>query len=384
MAAGSDCVVVTGPAGQEIDTDTYGRMTGHFFWDRVGPHDNTSSLPIRFAQMAIGGSMALARVGWEMVVRYLYGDPDRPIAIARADNAVHTSPYSYPAAKTAMSLKTPSSPGGGAYNEVMMQDSGGGMQFAVTAAKDYFEQVNNNKTQKIAVNEKLNVGVDMAHTVQGKQQVTIGAMHTKSVTADAGVTVTGSRTKSVGAAEMVTVSGKLSETITGYDTESVGAARITAAATGISRSASGSSSLTVGGAIIEAAALGCAVSTAGARAETVGAVKLALSGGSITESIIGAMAETVGGVMLSAPGGKSTGMAKGAYSLEVGGVAMVNAAGTIAVKAKSVKITVGGVANLLGGGGILNLTPGSAAFVGIVGLNGSDSVSLSGAPNVAD
>ena len=168
IAAGSDCVVVTGPAGQEIDTDTYGRLTAKFYWDRVGPDDNTSSMAIRYAQMPIGGSMALARVGWEMVVRYLYGDPDRPIAVARVDNAVHTSPYAYPAAITAMSFKTHSSPGAAAFNEVTMQDSGGGMDYGVTAAKDYFEQVNNDKTQKITANETLDVGVD--HTNARRRQ----------------------------------------------------------------------------------------------------------------------------------------------------------------------------------------------------------------------
>jgi type VI secretion system secreted protein VgrG len=383
VAAGSDCVTVTGPAGQEIDTDTYGRMTAKFFWDRVGPDDNTSSTPIRYAQLPIGGSMALARVGWEMVVRYLYGDPDRPVAVARVDNAVHTSPYAYPAAITANSLKTFSSPGAGAFNEFAMQDGGGGMKYGVTAAKDYFEQVNNDKTQKVTVSETLDVGVDHGTTIGGKQGVTIGAMQTKSVSANAGVTVTGNRTKTVSAAEMVTISGALTETVTGSDTESVGACRITAAATGVTRTAKGSCSLTVGGAMVEAAVMGCAVSTAGARSETVGGVKLSLSAGTITESVIGAMAQTVGGVLVNAPGGKSSGSSKGTSSLEVGGVVMLNAAGEVQIKAKTVKITVGGVANLLGGGGIINLTPGSAAFVGLVTLKGSNGVSMTGAPNLA-
>jgi type VI secretion system secreted protein VgrG len=383
IASGSDCVVVTGPAGQEIHTDPWARMTGHFYWDRVGKADQTSSTWMRVAQLPIGGSMALARTKWEMIARYLYGDPDRPIAVARVDNGVHVSPYAYPTAKTAMSLKTLTSPGAGKHNEFSMEDGSGGMKVAVTASKDYFEQVNNDKTQKIAVDHKLEVGVDCSTAIGASQKIDIGAMLTKKVSSDAGMHVGSDRTKTVGAAEMVTVSGNETATVGSSDTETVGACRMTTATMGISRTVKGTHSLTVGGAMISASALGCSVAVAGAKTETVGGAKLVLSGSSVGENVIGALALTVGGVMLSSAGGKAGGTAKGASSVEVGGVAMLNGGSKIQIKAKSVKITVGGVANLLGGGGILNMTPGSASFVGLVTLNASGGVSLSGAPNLA-
>ena len=373
---------MTGPSGEEIHTDKLGRMTGKFFWDRVGKSDETSSRWIRVVQHPIGGSMALARVKWEMVVRYLYGDPDRPIAISRVDNGVHAAPYAYPAAASAMSLKTLSSPASGKHNEFSMEDGGGGMKVAMTASKDYVEQVNNDKTQKITVNEKTDVGVDCATTVGGKQSITIGAMHTKTVSSDASVQVTGARSKTVSAAEIVTITGTETDKVGGSDTESVGACRITMATMGVSRTSKGSHSLTVGGAMIEAAALGCSVATAGARSETVGAVKLVASGGTVGETVIGAMSLAVGGVLVNTAAGKSASSTKGACTIEVGGAAMINAADQLQIKAKTIKITVGGVVNILGGGGILNMTPGSASFVGLVTLKGSNGVSLSGAPNL--
>jgi type VI secretion system secreted protein VgrG len=382
IAAGSDSVVVTGPSGEEIHTDSLGRMTGKFYWDRIGKNDETSSRWMRVVQLPIGGSMALARMKWEMVVRYLYGDPDRPIAIARVDNGVHAAPYAYPAAASAMSLKTLTSPGGAKHNEFSMEDGGGGMKVGMTASKDYTEAVNNNKTQKIAVNEKTDVGVDCANTVGGSQKISIGAMQTKTVTSDASVQVTGDRTKSVGAAEMVTVSGAETNKISGSDTESVGACRITTATMGISRSSKGSHSLTVGGAMIEATAMGCSVATAGARSETVGAVKLVASGGAVAETVIGAMAVTVGGVLMNNAAAKTLSSTKGAATIEVGGAAALNAGDQIQITAKSISINVGGVVNILGGGGVLNMTPGSGSFVGLVTLKGSSGVSLSGAPNL--
>jgi len=382
VAAGSDCVVVTGPSGEEIHTDKYGRMTGKFYWDRVGKDDDTSSRWIRVVQLAIGGSMALARTKWEMIVRYLYGDPDRPIAIARVDNGVHTSPYGYPKASSAMALKTLTSPGGGKHNEYSMEDGGGGMKIGVTASKDYTEHTNLHKTQKVGNNEKLDVGVDAKTTVDGSQKVKIGAVLSRTVSSDATVEVTGDRTKTVGAAEMITISQTSSEQIHGSDTESVGACRISAATMGVSRTTKGSTSLTVGGAMIEASGLGCSVATLGARSETVGAAKLVLSGGAIDETVIGAMAHTVGGVLLNNAAAKSKSATNGAATLEVGGVAMYNAGDQLQIRADSIKIVVGGVVNLLGGGGVLNMTPGSASFVGLVTLKGSSGVTMTGAPNL--
>lgn len=379
---GSESVKVSGPSGEEIYTDSLGRMKGKFFWDRTGTDPGAPSCWMRVLQTPIGGSMALARVGWEMSVRFQYGDPDRPIAISRVDNSAHTAPYSYPAAASAMSFKTLSSPGGAKFNEFTMEDGGGGMKVGVTAAKDWTEQVNNNKTEKIGVDEKLDVGVNLANVVASNQTIDIGAAHMRTVSSDSSVNVKGDRSKTVGAAETVTVSGSVAEKITGSDSETVGASRTTLCGMGVSRTSTGDHSLTVGAAMVSAAAMGCSVAVAGSRSETVGAAKLVLAGGAISETVVGAAAITVGGVCLSAAGGNRNATAKGSSAVTVGGVVMLNAGGKVQVKAKTIKITVLGVANLLGGGGLVNMTPGSIAFAGLVTLKAPDGVKISGAPNL--
>jgi type VI secretion system secreted protein VgrG len=382
IAPGSQSIKVTGPAGEEIHTDDLGRMKGKFFWDRVGKDDDKASCWMRVVQLPTGGSQALARVGWEMLVHHVYGDPDRPVAIARVDNAVHPAPYAYPKAASAMSFKTMSSPASGKFNELTMEDAGSGMKMGITASKDWTEQVNNNKTEQIGVDEKLDVGTDLSTTIGANQTINVGAAHTMTVGADSGVAVTGDRTKTVGAAETVTVSGNVSEKVAGSDTETVGASHISIAALGVNRVSKGSQSLTVGGAMISVSALGCAVAVAGAKSETVGGAKLVLSGGTITESVIGAAAVTVGGACVHAAAGNRLGTAKGSSNLLVGGVAMINAGGKLQMKAPTIKVTVAGIANFLGGGGIINMTPGSVSFVGIVGVKGSSAVKVTGGPNL--
>ncbi len=379
---GLHSAVVTGPAGSEIHTDRLGRMKGKLFWDRVGKEDDKSSCWIRVVQLPIGGSMALARVGWEMSVAYLDGDPDRPVAVSRLYNTEKTSPYAYPAAKTRMSLQTASSPGGGKTNEIRMEDGGGGQEFFLNASKDYLGETGNNKTEKVGVDEKREVGSNSEWTVVSNQSITIGGSESTTVSGAATLTVTADRTKSVGGSETVSVSSDEATTITGSDTEVTGGSHTTLAALGVNRTSVGSHSLTVGGSMIDAAVAGVGVVVAGARSETVGGAKIGVSGGSVTESVFGALARTVGGVAVNAAGANRKGTSKGASALTVGGVVMANAGGQVTLKAKKISIKVLGVANFLGGGGILTLTPGSASFVGLVGLDASGSIKISGNPNL--
>ena len=378
---GAHAVVTTGPAGSEIHTDKLGRMKARLFWDREGRDDDTSSCWIRLVQHPISGSMILARIGWEMAVTYFDGDPDRPIAICRMYNAEKTSPYAYPAAATRMALQTASSPGGGGTNEVRMEDGSGGMEMFIHASRDYDAATNNNKSESVGIDEWRQVGVDEQITVGGSQTVSIGADASTTVSADAGVRVTGDRTRTVGASETVTVGGDLSENVTGSDTESTGGSHMTTALLEISRTATGSQSLTVGGSMLSAAGLGVSLAVAGAKSETVGGAKIAAAATGVTESFIGALASTGGGVRVQAAGGDRAGTSKGPSALTVGGLMLGNAAGQVTIKGSKVGIRVLGIANFLGGGGILNLTAGSAAFVGLITLDAS-SITISGNPNL--
>lgn len=379
---GVHSAVVTGPTGGEIHTEEMGQMKARFFWDRRGRDDDTSSCWMRVAQLPLGGSMALARVGWEMAVAYLDGDPDQPVAIARLYNAEKTSPYAYPAARTRMALQTASSPGGGKTNEIRMEDGGGGMEMFINASKDFVGQTNNNKTETIGVDEKVEIGTDCFTQVGADETVSIGANESMSVSAEAGITVKTDRAKTVGASETVNVSGAISAVVEGSDTESTGASHTTLAALGIEKSSSSSQTLTVGGSMVTAAGLDVSFLAAGVKSETIGGAKLVLSGKSVSETVAGALATTVGGVLVQAAAGNRVGDTKGAAAITVGGVAVANGASKVFLQGKKVAIRVLGTANLLGGGGVLNLTPASATFVGVVTLDASGAITLSGNPNL--
>ncbi|MEJ7728285.1 MAG: type VI secretion system tip protein TssI/VgrG [Polyangiaceae bacterium] len=378
---GVHSAVATGPGG-EIHTDKLGRMKGKFFWDRLGKDDDTSSCWMRTLQLPIGGSMAIARMTWEMGVAYFDGDPDRPFALCRLYNAEKTSPYGYPAAKTRMSFQTPSSPASGKSNEVRMEDGGGGMQFFVNASKDYDSATNNNKTEDVGVDETLEVGVDEQVTIGASQTVSIGANLTCTVGADQGVAVTGDRTETIGASETVSVSGSFNQVIKGSDTETTAGSHTTITGLGVDKTSKGSYTLTIGGSLIQAAGMGLSVMVAGAKSETISGAEIVAAGKAVADSVIGALASTVGGVCVHAASANRVAGTKGAAALTVGGVVSSTAGSKIQIRGKKVSFMVAGAANLVGGGGVLNLTPGSAAFAGLITIDASGSVKISGNPNL--
>lgn len=380
--AGLHTAVVTGPSGSEIHTEEMGQMKALFFWDRVGQPDDKSSCWMRLAQLPIDGSMALARTGWEMAVAYHNGDPDRPVGVARLYNAEKTSPYAYPAAKSAMAFQTASSPGGGKINEISMEDSAGKMGFSLTASKDYIEQTSNNKTETISANEVLSVGTDREVQIGASETISIGGNESFTVSAEEELNVKATRTKVVGGSETVTVSGNIQMVVEGADTETTGGSHTTLAALGVEKTSSSSQSLTVGGSMLSVAGLGVTFAVAGAKSETIGGAKIVASGQAVAETVIGALATTVGGVLVQAAPGNRVASTKGSTAVNVGGAALANGAKKVMLKGKKVSINVGGMVNLLGGGGIINMTPGSVAFVGLVTVNASGSVTISGNPNL--
>ncbi|HXS18812.1 MAG TPA: type VI secretion system tip protein TssI/VgrG, partial [Polyangiaceae bacterium] len=128
---GVQTAVVVGDdnSDQSIYVDKYGRIRVHFHWDRRGPFNETASCDVRVNQLPLGGSMILPRVGWEVLVAFEEGDPDRPLVMSRAYNAENMPPMALPAAKASGSISSKSSPGGAGSNEISMGDSGGGQGF---------------------------------------------------------------------------------------------------------------------------------------------------------------------------------------------------------------------------------------------------------------
>ena len=123
--SGPQTAVVVGPSGEEIFTDEFSRVKVQFHWDRLGGKDENSSCFVRVSSVWAGsgwGFIQIPRIGQEVIVDFLEGDPDMPIITGRVYNAAQMQPYGLPANATQSGWKSNSSPGGGGWNEMRFED----------------------------------------------------------------------------------------------------------------------------------------------------------------------------------------------------------------------------------------------------------------------
>jgi len=149
---GSQTAVVTGPAGEEIHCDEYGRIRVQFHWDRHGQADDKTSCWLRVSSSWAGdryGGIAIPRVGMEVLVTFLEGDPDQPLVTGCLYHKEHQVPYDLPANKTRTVFKTLSSPGGGGYNELRIEDRKGAEQIYVHAQRDWDENIEHDQKTRV-------------------------------------------------------------------------------------------------------------------------------------------------------------------------------------------------------------------------------------------
>ncbi len=168
---GAQTAVVVGKSGEEIWTDSYGRVKVQFHWDQKGKSDENSSCWIRVAQGWAGkgwGAFFLPRVGQEVLVSFLEGDPDRPIVSGCVYNAVMTVPYALPADQTRSTLKGKSSKAGEESNELRFEDKKDSEEVYLRAAKDMTVSVKNARTTTIEEAD------DTLTVAKGKRTVTVG------------------------------------------------------------------------------------------------------------------------------------------------------------------------------------------------------------------
>ncbi|MDT3711937.1 MAG: type VI secretion system tip protein TssI/VgrG [Pseudomonadaceae bacterium] len=158
---GSQTAVVTGPAGEEIHCDEYGRVKVQFHWDRHGQADDKTSCWLRVSSSWAGdryGGIAIPRVGMEVLVTFLEGDPDQPLVTGCLYHKEHQVPYDLPANKTRTVFKTLSSPGGGGYNELRIDDRKGAEQIYLHAQRNWDENIEHD--------QKIRVGHERHDTVE--------------------------------------------------------------------------------------------------------------------------------------------------------------------------------------------------------------------------
>jgi type VI secretion system secreted protein VgrG len=166
--------VVTGPSGEEIYTDKYGRIKVQFFWDRLGEGDDTTTCFIRVAQTWAGkgwGAWFLPRIGQEVLVTFLDGDPDRPIVTGSVYNGEMTTPYSLPGDQTKSTIKTESSKGGDGNNELRFEDKKDEEEIYIHAEKDMNVMIDNDSTREVLNDEVVTIHMNRTTIVKEEHEI---------------------------------------------------------------------------------------------------------------------------------------------------------------------------------------------------------------------
>ncbi|MNM96309.1 Phage-related baseplate assembly protein [compost metagenome] len=179
---GPQTAFVVGPKGEEIHTDAFGRVRVQFHWDRRGHFDERSSCWARVAQAWAGngwGAFFLPRVGQEVLVSFLEGDPDRPIITGCLFNGVNLPPYALPEHQSRSTLKTLSTPGGGGGNELHFEDRKGEEKIFIHGERDLevlvkqtINEQANERAIKIETKHSTSTGTDWVLETKGKTQIT--------------------------------------------------------------------------------------------------------------------------------------------------------------------------------------------------------------------
>jgi type VI secretion system secreted protein VgrG len=236
--SGPQTAIVVGKSGEEIWTDNYGRVKVQFHWDRLGKNDENSSCWVRVAQIWAGknwGWVTLPRMGQEVVVDFLEGDPDQPLITGRVYNQDNMPPYDLPSNKTQSGIKTRSSKDGSPanFNEIRFEDKKGSEQLYIHAEKNKDQIVENDetasighdRTEKVGNDEKITIGHDRTESVGNNESITIGVNRTEKVGANETINIGANRSITVGASETATVTLQRTHSVGVNETISVGAAQ---------------------------------------------------------------------------------------------------------------------------------------------------------------
>lgn len=238
---GPTTATVMGPESEEVHTDEHGRVKVLFPWDRLSPRDDTASWWVRVTQAWAGpgwGSLFVPRIGMEVVVEFLDGDPDRPLITGCVYNGRNPPPYGLPGDKTKSTIRSNSSPSNGGYNELRFEDQAGVEEVYLQAERDWNTLVKLNKTLTVggnevdtvamnravtvALNDALTVGMNRAETVGMNRAVTVGMNNAVTVGMNQTETVAIAAARTIGAAYQVSVGAAMNESIGLSKSESIG------------------------------------------------------------------------------------------------------------------------------------------------------------------
>ncbi|RQS36210.1 type VI secretion system tip protein VgrG [Burkholderia sp. Bp8992] len=231
---GPQTATVVGPPGEEIWTDQYGRVKLQFRWDRYGQSNQDSSCWVRVSSPWAGGGFGgvqIPRVGDEVVVDFLNGDPDEPIVTGRVFNGEKMPPWGLPGSATQSGLLSRSSPGGTTdhANAFRFEDKKGAEQLWMHAERnfdaeteaDHTLSVGNNHTHTVGNDETMHVKNNRQRSVGQNETVNIGQNRVAQIGANETHGVTGNRTRTVGQNESVAIAANRDATIGGVHNETV-------------------------------------------------------------------------------------------------------------------------------------------------------------------
>lgn len=184
LVEGAQTAIVVGPSGEEIYPDKYGRVKVQFHWDRLGKNDENSSCWIRVSQIWAGtgwGAMFIPRIGQEVIVDFLEGDPDRPIITGRVYHGSNNPPYPLPDEKTKSTIKSNSSKGGDGFNEIRFEDKKSNEQLFIYAERNQDNRVKNDSQEFIGNERHLIIKGEQFELVEKDKHLTVKGNHNEKV-----------------------------------------------------------------------------------------------------------------------------------------------------------------------------------------------------------
>ncbi len=296
---GPQTALIVGKSGEEIWVDKYGRVKVQFYWDRQGQKDENSSCWVRVSQPWGGkgwGAMWIPRIGQEVVVSFVEGDPDRPLITGRVYNADQTVPYPLPDRQTVSTFMSRSSKGGGSanYNEIRFEDKQGDEQIFINAERDMDHRVEVDSREFVGSNRHLNVGSNQTENIGADKHLTIGSNHVESIGKNMSLTVGTDLMESIGNDQHLNVGNNLQENI-GADLHlTIGANRVESVGSNLS--------LKIGGNRAESVGSNLDLSVGSNRTEQVGSNQ-SLQVGSNSDEMIGQNYALTAGENISIQGG---------------------------------------------------------------------------------
>jgi len=292
--------IVTGPGGEEIFTDKYGRVKVQFYWDRQGKKDANSSCWLRVGTNWAGkqwGFIQIPRIGQEVLVAFVEGNPDEPVIVGSVWNPETMPTYGLPDNKTRSGVQTRSSMGGAAanYNEIRFEDKKGSEELYVHAEKDQNGVVEHDKTLSVGNDHTEVVQRDKSGTVHRDKMEFVDRDRSQTIHRNKSIQVDGNHTETIGRAMTVVVGSTLTENVAINYAETVGGAMELTVGAVLAVTVGAAMAETVGGAKNESVGLARSVNVGGNNTLQVGEHLNERVGGDRNVSVTKDLKETVGG-----------------------------------------------------------------------------------------